>query len=161
MKIYKTSKGSNSVAFKGDINCPKCNRIAKILDYFDKESIECPICGFNHITYKDIDKEEIFNGYGVLYAEFINKPFLYIVFDEPISENQKQKLLKIFDDYFLIKEKSYFYLYNPETETLTILKGNNPRTFDEYIEEEIDKENFRKSQYQSFNSSSDDYYPFE
>lgn len=162
MIIKRTLQGSNLVTFC-DVNCPKCNRIAKLLDYHidSKEIIECPVCGYEQTLNRETN--QIRYGYGVLYAEFLNKPFMYIVFDEPISQTDKENLLKIFDDYFLVKEKSYFYLYEPRTDELTILKGAVPQTFDDYTKEQQQQIDYEKmlSSYRYQSLCSDDYVPFE
>lgn len=164
MIIKRIMQGSNLVTFC-DINCPKCNRIAKLLDYHidSKEVIECPVCGYEQTLNRETNETKIRYGYGVFYAEFLNKPFMYIIFDEPISKTDKENLLKIFDDYFLVKEKSYFYLYEPHIDELTILKGVVPQTFDDYIDEQQQQVDYEKmlSSYRYQSLCSDDYVPFE
>lgn len=164
MVIKRILPNSNSVTFC-DINCPKCNRIAKLLDYHieGKEVIECPICGYEQISNRETNETQIRYGYGVLYAEFLNKPFMYLVFDEPISKKDKNDLLKIFDDYFLVKEKSYFYLYEPRTDELIVLKGAVPQTFDDYAKRQQQQMEYERmlSSYRYQTLCSDDYVPFE
>jgi hypothetical protein len=88
---------------------------------------------------------------------------MYVVFDEPISKTDKENLLKIFDDYFLVKEKSYFYLYEPQIDKLTVLKGAIPQTFDNYTKEQQQQVDYEKmlSSYRYQSLCSDDYVPFE
>lgn len=164
MIIKRIMQGSNLVTFC-DVNCPKCNRVAKLLDYHidSKEVIECPVCGYEQTLNRETNETQIRYGYGVLYAEFLNKPFMYVIFDEPISETDKENFLKIFDDYFLVKEKSYFYLYEPHTDELTILKGVIPQTFDDYVDEQQQQVDYEKmlSSYRYQSLCSDDYVPFE
>lgn len=164
MVIKKALQNSNSVTFC-DINCPKCNRIAKLLDYHieGKEVIECPICGYEQVLNRETNETSIRYGYGVLYAEFLNKPVIYIIFDEPISKTDKEKFLKVFDDYFLVKEKSYFYLYEPHTDELTVLKGAVPQTFDDYAKRQQQQMDYERmlSSYKFQNLCSNDYVPFE
>lgn len=164
MIVKRTIKDSNAFTFC-DIECPKCRHIAKLLDYHldNKENIECPVCGYEQTLNRETNETSIRYGYGVFYAEFVNKPFMYIVFDEPISKTDKENFLKIFDDYFLIKEKSYFYLYEPHTDELTVLKGVIPQTFDDYIDEQQQQMDYEKmlSSYRYQSLCSDDYVPFE
>lgn len=164
MVIKRILPNSNSVTFC-DINCPKCNRIAKLLDYHieGKEVIECPICGYEQVLNRETNETSIRYGYGVLYAEFLNKPVIYIIFDEPISKTDKEKFLKVFDDYFLVKEKSYFYLYEPHTDELTVLKGAVPQTFDDYAKRQQQQMEYERmlSSYRYQTLCSDDYVPFE
>lgn len=165
MIIKRLLNNTNAVTFC-DVNCPKCNRIAKLLDYHveNKETIECPVCGYESTLNRETNETTIRYGYGVLYAEFLNKPFIYIIFDEPITKKDKDDFLKIFDDYFLVREKSYFYLYEPNTDNLTVLKGMNPQTFEQYLNEkkaEMDYETIMNSyRYQSLFSNEDEF-PFE
>ena len=148
-----------------DVNCPKCGCVAKLLDYYleNKETIECPNCGYEQTTNRETTKTQIRYGYGVLYAEFLNKPFMYLIFDNPISQQEKESLLKIFDDFYIIKEKSYFYLYEPHTDDFTILKGAKPQIFEEYVEEQQNQMDYERflSSYRYQNLYCNDFVPFE
>lgn len=161
MKIRKQFQ-SSSVTFC-DTECPKCNRIAKFIDYHieNKEMIECPQCGYESMTNRETNEVTIEYGYGVLYAEFYNKPFVYYVFDNPPTKKDIDDCLKIFEDCFLIKEKSYFYLYEPSTNTFKVLKGYEPQSFNEYVKRKVEETDYEKylSSYRYLSSSSD-YEPF-
>lgn len=157
MKIKKRSQ-SNSVTFC-DIECPKCSRVAKSLEYIDnREEIECPQCGYNSVTNKETNDTTIEYGYGVLHAEFYNKPIVHYVFDNTPTKKDIKDFLKIFEDYFLIKEKSYFYLYQPETNMFQVLKGSEPRTFNDYVRENIEEMEYERylSSYRYLSLSSDE-----
>ena len=140
------------------VNCPICNHVAYFSESLTSEITECPVCGYEQDINKETNNTYIHYGYGVFYAEFVNKPFMYIVFDEPISENEKQNLLEIMNDFYIIKEKSYFYLYDVNRNEIQILKGNKPKLFDDYVEESKEKLNYAKLQYLSDN---DNFIPFE
>ena len=161
MKIRKKIQNS-SVTFC-DTECPKCNRIAKFIDYYleNKEIVECSQCGYESMTNRETNETTIEYGYGVLYAEFYNKPFVYYVFDSPPTKKDINDCLKIFEDNFIINEKSYFYLYQPETDVFTVLKGSIPQTFKEYTERKIEEMEYEKylSSYRYLSLSSD-YEPF-
>ena len=164
MIVKRILPNSNTVTFC-NVNCPKCNHIAKLMDYHieNKETIECPVCGYESVLNRETNETSIRYGYGVLYAEFLNKPFVYIVFDTQLYQKDKEELLKIFDDYFLIKEKSYFYQYEPITDSLTVLKGTNPQTFEKYLEEQRDQMDYERflASYRYQSICAEDYEPFE
>ncbi len=139
-----------------DIECPKCNMIAKEVEYiFDNEEvIECPCCGYMRKTDKETDTTTETDGYGVFHAEFYNRPFVNVAFTKPLEKRDINNFLKTFNDSFIIKEKSYFYLFNPKEKAFKVLKGSNPKTFKSFLEdldfemkngrymEEIDPKNF-------------------
>jgi ribosomal protein S27E len=160
MKIRKILQGSVTFC---DVECPKCGRVAKLLDYPDsKETIECPQCGYQSQTDRETNETTIEYGCGVLYAEFYNKPLVYYVFDVPPTQKEINDFLKIFEDNFIIKEKSYFYLYDPTSNQFTVLKGSQPKTFDEYVERHVQEMEYEKylSSYR-YMSLSNGYEPFE
>jgi hypothetical protein len=102
------------------------------------------VCGyeFNKDTFYANTTEEL--GYGVLYAEFQNKPFINYIFTEELSETEIENYKKIFDDPFVIKEKSYFYLYNPSKDKLTIEYGVSPQSFADYLHQKECECDFEK-----------------
>ncbi len=164
MIVKRILPNSNTVTFC-NVNCPKCNHIAKLMDYHieNKETIECPVCGYQSELNRTTNENVIRYGYGALYAEFINKPFVYILFDEPISQKDKEELSRIFDDYFLVKEKSYFYMYEPFTNELQVLNGNEPQTFERYVEDQRDQMDYERflASYRYQSLCTEDYEPFE
>lgn len=161
MKIKKTVQGNNFTFC--DIECPKCGKIAKLLDYplDNKEIVECPQCGYEAVTDRATNDTTIEYGYGVLYAEFYNKPIVHYVFDNTPTKKDIKDYLKIFEDYFLIKEKSYLYLYDPTSNTFKVLKGSVPQSFEEYVENKVGEMEYERylSSYR-YLSSSEDYEPF-
>lgn len=145
-----------------DIDCPKCRSVAKLLDYFleDKEIVECPVCGYHSEINTLTNETKITYGYGVVHLEFLNKPLIHVSFNKPLSEADKNQYLKLFEDFYLVKEKSFFYLFDNETETITVLKGTNPQTFDKFIEDKINEMEYEKflSSYRYLSQS--DFEPF-
>ena len=160
MKIKKTLQGNVTFC---DIECPKCRKIAKLLDYsFDnKEIVECPQCGYESETNRITNEIKIEYGYGVLYAEFYNKPIVHYVFDSAPTKKDIEDCFKIFEDCFIIKEKSYFYIYDPANDTFKVLKGSQPKSFNDYVDSKVEEMEYEKylSSYR-YLSSSKDYEPF-
>lgn len=150
---------SNSVSIC-NINCPKCNRVAKLLDYFweNKEDLECPACGYESFTDRETNETNEKIGYGVIHIEFLNQPMIHVLLNHPITDLDRQGYLKRFEDFYVIKEKSYFYEYNPSENIFTISKGSNPIDFDDYVQEQIDHMEYERSL--SFGNLSGNIEPF-
>jgi len=118
------------------INCPVCGHIAKLFDSYDaeKERIECPVCGYIEETNKIFNTKESIKGYGVIFISYKNKPFFNEFFERELNEKEIEYYLSLFEDVFVIQEESYFYIYNQEKNSIKVLKGRYPQTFDDFVE---------------------------
>lgn len=128
-----------------DINCPHCNYIAKLLDFWMEgiEVTECQVCGYQRQENKETKEVREVIGYGIMHIEYLNRPYVHVVFDKPVSENEKRNLLENFKDFYIIKEKSFFYLFDGKR--VEIAFGSNPQTFEDWVNEQI-----RSLEYQTF-----------
>ncbi len=140
--------------------CPVCGHIAKLFDEYNtvKERIECPVCGYIEETDKVYNTKETSIGYGVIFISYQNKPFFNEFFERELNEKEIEYYLKLFDDTFVIQNESYFYLYNNKNNSLQVLKGKNPQTFDEYVEYKKSENEYDKflNSYRFLSTNSDD-----
>lgn len=133
------------------VNCPQCNSIAWDFDDIQEETetISCPYCGYEEKIDLTKQSSVIHKGYGYAHLEYQNQKPLDISFEDTApSEDDINEVLKYFDDdFFVIKEQSYFLLWDENTNSLTALRGNIPQSFDDLVQNIIDEQNY----YHQFN----------
>ena len=147
--IFPTNNPSNRVNLV-QVNCPQCNSIAWDFDDTQEETdtISCPYCGYEEKIDLAKQSSVIHKGYGYAHLEYQNQKPLDISFEDTApSEDDINEVLKYFDDFFVIQEQSYFFLWNENTHSLTALRGNIPQSFDDYARAVIDEQNY----YHQFN----------
>lgn len=118
--------------------CPQCKCIANLIDnrvYTDEEIIECLNCGYHSVNYKE--HYIPYKGYGVINAEYSDlKPRVFMILESPINAYTKEKYINnYFSSNALIKDKSYFYIFDFNTNKLVSIKGTLPKSFNDTVEE--------------------------
>ena len=151
-------KKTNMTAFF-DTECPKCGHIAKIADDYvnNAEYTECPICGYRASLNRESNELKIEYGYGVIYISYQNRPFYYEIFEHPLEKHEIDKYMAMFEDIFIIPSESYFYLYDNESNKITVLQGSEPKTFSQYVDERIEMSEYERylSSYRYLSCDSD------
>lgn len=144
--MKRISKSKLTATFT-DTECPKCGGIAKIYDdwMLSEETTECPACGYQRRISTDEQITET-DGYGCIYIEYLNKPYYFESFEEPLNKDEIQKRMDMFNT-FSVKEKSYFYLYDPKRNSFQVLKGSAPQSFNDWIIEEQEKMEYERELY--------------
>lgn len=126
--------------------CPECGCIASLFQYLDgSEEMECPICGYYKVKYGDSGESKEKKGFGAVHIEWSNKPQTTILFDKYPSEEDFKAYIEMFNDPFVISEKSYFYF--KKDNKIDVIKGYYPQSFNDYLEEQFDQMKY----YSSFN----------
>lgn len=137
------------------IDCPQCGLPAQKDDYYviGEERVICNWCGYSHL--KTISGTESSKGYGSIH---------YVPKNTENGSNQSEQIVRlktpsdilhrhktvmdIQDNYDI--DKSSFYVWDEEKQSLECLIGNKPKTIEEVYQEQKDEaEYYRQIEFSS------------
>lgn len=130
------------------IDCPQCGLPSQKDDYYviGEEKVVCNWCGYNHL--KTIQGTESNKGYGSIHyvpkneeTNGSNQSENIIRLKSPSDIAHRHKVIMDIQENYDI-DRSSFYVWDDERNTLECLIGNKPKTIDEVYQEQREEADY-------------------